>query len=129
MTKLNKTSGDFGHGEDDDLKRKVALLILFLFISLLIIPSCIELKDGEFDAETVSEIPLGFVRLPERSDLDNGLRYIPWETQIAFLDSDGNCVYQTGFNNSEFIVKYQDEYYVNEEKLLELINVVGLQYE
>ena len=124
-----KTSGKFGHREDNTLKMNVALLILFLFIALLFIPSCVELKDGEFDAETVREIPLGFVRLPERSDLDNGLRYIPWETQIAFLDSDGNCIYQTEFNNSKFIVKYQDEYYVNEEKLLELINIAGLQYE
>ena len=75
----------------------------------------------------VREIPSGFIHLPKGGgNWDNGLHYVSWESQISFLDDDENCIYQTGLDNSDFIVKHKNEYYVNEEKILELIDIVNL---
>lgn len=106
------------------MNKKYFALMLFLVFVLFLIPSC---KSN--DSKTVKEIPSGFVLLPKDGSWDNGLHYVPWESQIAFLDDDENCIYQTGFDNSDFIVKYKNEYYANEEKLLELIDIVNSQHE
>ena len=98
------------------------LVVLFALTSLI---SC-----GGNDAKVVRNIPTGFVHLPKGGgDWDNGLHYVSWETQISFLDKDGACIYQTGFNNSDFIVKYKNEYYVDEEKLSEMIDIASSTFE
>jgi len=80
---------------------------------------------GKFvDAKAVKEIPNGFVFL-EEDNLDNGLHYVAWESQISFLNADGICIYQTGYDNSDFIVKYKKEYYINEKKFLELMDIAN----
>ena len=77
----------------------------------------------------VAKIPSGFVLLPKGGgDWDNGLHYVAWESQISFFDIDENCIYQTGFKNKDFIVKCDNEYYVDEEKLLELINIANATF-
>jgi hypothetical protein len=82
------------------------------------------------DSKAVSELPSGFIPLPlGNEESANGLHYVPWESQISFMDADECCIYQTGFTNSDFIVKFRNEYYVNEEKYLELIEIAGLAAE
>ena len=109
------------------MNKKFFVLIFFLVFTLLLMLFVLSLRDN--DAKLVKEIPSGFVQLPKGGSWDNGLHYVPWESQIAFLDDDENCIYQTGFNNSDFIVKHKNEYYVNEEKLSELIDIVNSQPE
>jgi len=71
-----------------------------------------------------TEVPSGFISLSETINKTNGsLRYVAWESQISFLDADDNTIYQTGFENKDFIVKYKDKYYINEAKYLEMVGV------
>lgn len=109
------------------MNKKFFVLILFLVSILLLMLSIPFFRDN--DAKLVKEIPPGFIQLPKGGSWDNSLHYVPWESQIAFLDDNENCIYQTGFDNSDFIVKYKNEYYVNEEKILELIDVANSQHE
>lgn len=98
---------------------KKACIIIFLAVLFVL---CMTSCTGN-DAKVVREIPQGFVQLPkDGGDWDNGLHYVSWESQISFLDGNETCIYQTGFDNSDFIVQYENEYYVNEAKLLELID-------
>ncbi|WP_155985720.1 hypothetical protein [Paenibacillus gorillae] len=83
------------------------------------------------NAKVVSKaVPSGFISLKEAIDDTNGsLRYMPWESQIAFLDADNITIYQTGFDNRGFIVKYKGEYYINEEKYSDLVKIANLTME
>lgn len=108
------------------MRKKV--LLLFAVIAIVIILALIWFVFyGRNDANMVLRVPAGFVHL--QSNLKNGLNVMPFETQIAFLDADGVGIYQTGFKNSDFIVKYNGEYYVNEEKLLELVDIAAISPE
>ena len=123
------------------MNKKWVLIISILLVIVLALALVYFFRDGGhnmgkvIDAKVVKEIPEGFIPLKEAakweglSDSERGLRYVAWESQISFLDADlcvgGVTIYQTSFNNSAFIVKYNNEYYVNEEKILELINIVN----
>lgn len=105
--------------------KKILFLPLLLIFALICLTSC-----GKDDAQVVKQVSPGFVYLSEEMViLENGLHYVSWETQISFLDSEEICIYQTGFDNSDFIVKYKDEYYVNEKKLLELVDIAAISPE
>ena len=117
-----------------DKKKVLAISISFILVIVLI--SIYFLLDkryqsgGRSDAKTVHKIPSGFTRLPQGGgDWENGLRYVSWESQISFLTADGNCIYQTSFDNRDFIVKYKNEYYVNEKKLSELVDIAASIFE
>ncbi|MBR5218529.1 MAG: hypothetical protein IKV89_02240 [Clostridia bacterium] len=100
------------------MNAKIKILISVLAIGLMLISAC-----SSDDVKEVTKVPEGFIRLPECGELEN-MSWMGWETQIVFLDEEENCIYQTGFNNSEFIVWYKDDYYVNEEKFKELLEKV-----
>lgn len=108
------------------MRKKVLLLFVIIAIVITLALTWFMFY-GRNDANMVLKIPSGFVHL--QSNLKNGLSVMPFETQIAFLDADGVGIYQTGFKNSDFIVKYKGEYYVNEEKLLELIDIAAISPE
>ncbi|MNW55927.1 hypothetical protein D3C74_336190 [compost metagenome] len=75
-------------------------------------------------------VPSGFISLNEAIDNMKGtLRYVPWESQISFLDADNFTIYQTGFANRDFIVEYKDEYYINGEKYSELVGIANATVE
>jgi len=87
-------------------------------------------SDEWIDAKVVKKIPSGFIHLWNSLDeLENDLHYVAWESQISFLDADEVCIYQTSFANSDFIVKFEDEYYVNEEIFSELIKIADISPE
>jgi hypothetical protein len=103
--------------------------LLFVCLSLLIVCFFTSRKDG--DVKVVSKIPEGFVSLTELNNrADSILDYVFWESQISFVDTPARiCIYQTYVGNRDFIVKYKGEYYVNEAKYLELIDVTVLAQE
>jgi len=79
-----------------------------LWIGIIVLMSiCLtacEKNDAKVDPKAILS---GFISLKEAIDkMDGALRYIPWESQIAFLDADNITIYQTGFDNRDFIVKY-----------------------
>ena len=80
----------------------------------------------EYYVKEVSVLPEGFIRLKKETELPNGLSYIFWETQLSFLDAEGKGFYSTAIINIDFIVEYENNYYVNEDKLDELIEVAAM---
>ena len=97
--------------------------LLFICLNLLIV--CFLISCKGVDAKVVSKIPDGFVSLIELDNrADNILEYIFWENLISFYDaSDRVGFYQTHIRNRDFIVKYKNEYYVNEATYLEFTNI------
>ena len=67
-----------------------------------------------FDALEVAKVPSGFVNMGD-GKWENGLHIFPFESQITFVDSEEVSFFSTGFNNSDFIVKHEGEYYINEK--------------
>ncbi len=88
--------------------KKIFLLTFFLIFTLLFVSSC----EGR-DSKTVKEIPLGFIHLPKGGNLNNGLHYVSWESQISFLDDDvrqkGTYIFCQLFgenhNKNQYIIK------------------------
>ena len=124
----------------EDRKIKKRVFIILVSCALAIVLTLLYLyRDGGHhmgrgsDAKVVREVPVGFIRLSSEAipsykgggDWDNGMRHVSWESVISFLDVDKECIYQTSYSNSGFIVKYNNEYYVNEAKILELIDIVN----
>ncbi|HOP10855.1 MAG TPA: hypothetical protein PK629_05130 [Oscillospiraceae bacterium] len=97
-------------------KNVLVLSVLFVFASSFLM-SC-----GN-KVNVVKDIPSGFVKLNIAEDnLDvGGLHYTIGESQISFLDADEICTYQTELKDTQFIVKHENEYYVNEKKYSELV--------
>lgn len=92
---------------------------------ILLISICLTACESN-DAKMVSKVPSGFISLNEAIDNMKGtLRYVPWESQISFLDADNMTIYQTGFANRDFIVKYKGEYYINEVKYSEMVEIAN----
>lgn len=106
-----------------NMGKKILLLLIGIAVTTILALMWF-MNYGRNDANMVFKIPSGFVHL--QTNLKNGLTYTGFETQIVFLDADGVGIYQTDFKNSEFIVKYKGEYYVDEEKLLELLDVAAI---
>jgi hypothetical protein len=99
-------------------------LIAFLLVSC---------KGGDVgDVKVVSKIPDGFISLSELDNhADSILRCLFWENNIVFVlkeDSSFN-LYQNSLGNSDIVVKYNEEYYVNEAIFLELNEVAVLALE
>ncbi|MGO4548542.1 hypothetical protein AB4Z29_27510 [Paenibacillus sp. 2TAB23] len=103
----------------------------YLWIGIIVlIIICLTACERDGAKEVSKEVPPGFISLNVAIDNTNGsLRYMPWESQIAFLDADNITIYQTGFENRDFIIKYKGGYYINEEKYLELVEISNLTME
>jgi len=122
----------------------IAILVLLLITSTACISndkSCGGLQDMEYANQTTYDepvsnehgveqfIPVGFISLNESMNLlDNGLRYVFWESQISFLDADNICIYQTSESNKSFIVRCGDAYYVDAQKISELAAIADATY-
>ena len=105
--------------------KKIFFLMFLVAVTLLFFTSC-----GKDDAKVVFKIPNGFVNLREATENTNGvMQYGFFETLFAILDADGNSIYNTVLNNSDFIVKYKGDYYVNEEKYSEMVEIAAISPE
>ena len=82
-------------------------------------------KDG--DVKVVSKVPDGFISFNELDNYaDNILRCFLWENNVVFsLEGEDNfpTLYQASIRDSDVIVRYQEEYYINEAKFLELTKI------
>ena len=112
--------------KEGDMKKKILPLLVAIATTFALALTWFMFY-GRNDANTVLRIPPGFVHLND--NLNNGMSVMGFETQVAFLDADGVGIYSTSFKNSDFIVKYKGEYYVNEGKLLELIEIAAISPE
>jgi len=103
--------------------------ILLICLSLLPVASLVSCCHA--DARVVFKVPDGFALLAELDKREDSiLDYVFWDSQISFVDTPAKiCIYQEFVGNRNFIVKYKGEYYVNEAKYLELIDVAVLAQE
>jgi len=110
---------------DGNMNKKNSFLLLIVVLSAMCLVAC-----GRDEVKVVRQVPKGFIYL-EKGDNNwkNGLHYVFWETQISFVDAGRICIYQTSVKNSEFIVQYKGDYYVNEEKLSELMDIAAISIE
>jgi hypothetical protein len=103
-----------------------------ILLLIILVPICLSACNNRNDSKEVREMPEGFIYLEkEGGNWENGLHYVPFETIISFVDADGINIYQTGYSNSDFIVKQKGEYtyYVNEEKFLEVYDMANTVFE
>jgi predicted hydrocarbon binding protein len=84
---------------------------------------------GKYFVKKVLFIPNGFVPL---EDIVKDDKVILWynffETQIYFTDIDGNNIFQTDLSDNSFIVENIGNYYVNQEKFMELVKTAEATY-
>ena len=112
------------------MKKKSSLLLICL-VSLFAfsLTSC----KGS-DAKVVSKIPDGFVSIIELNNrADRLLNVEPWESQITFMlrevpFSESN-LFQTHLSDNSLVVKYKKEYYINEAKYQDLVEIAVLALE
>jgi len=105
--------------------KKILIILITLFVSIVVIIathiiSIAYYKNyGQYnggDAKRVSKVPDRFISIENLYDDTNG--NLGWDTvffpQIVFFDSDGVHIYIEYLDNAAFIVRYKDEYYINE---------------
>ena len=117
------------------MDRKKVIFAVIVVTLIALVAGYVVLRErsivGRFvDAKVVRVVPQGFIHLPKLGgNWDNGMRYVSWESQLWFFDVNGTVIYQTVYSNSDFIVKHKNEYYVNEEKFLELVDIANSAFE
>ena len=119
-------------------KKILFISLLSLFIVVIIIAThIISIKYyknyGQYyeGGAHVYKIPDKFVSLNEVCEDTNGkLTYTLWPHNISFQDVDNMEIYVTLYTNSDVIVKYKNEYYINEfiyEDLVHDANIIAEQ--
>lgn len=109
--------------------------LFFICLNMLIIILIVTCKGGGMkmeEAKVVSKIPDGFVSMSELNDREDSiLRCLSWDGNIVFGTKKGSVftLYQDRLANSDVIVNYNNKYYVNEAKFLELNEIAGLALE
>jgi len=124
------------------MNKKYFLIRIYLTIMIFLLILCKgsnikgDFKMSKIDnANVVSKIPVGFISLIEFNNrTGNILRGVIWDNQISFELMDEAkygifCIYQTSINNSDYIVKYKEKYYINEAKSKKLSEVAILALE
>ncbi|MNO69418.1 hypothetical protein D3C76_602720 [compost metagenome] len=92
---------------------------------ILLISICLTACESN-DVKMVSKVPPGFISLNEAIDnMKGNLDYVGFESQMAFIDTDNMTIYQTGFANRDFIVKYKGKLYINEVKYSEMVEIAN----
>jgi len=122
-------------------KRIIFMVISMLVISVVIVATHIISIEyyrfyGQYreDAKRVYKVPEGFIslnKIDRYADYTDGkLKWMFDHGGIGFIDSDDMGLYGTPLNNSQFIVKYKDEYYIRNfmyEELLHAADIIAEQ--
>ena len=103
-------------------KNILQLIILVTLASLLFVSGCRTVNGAE--VTTVKNLPIGFIPLrKEIENLDNGLEYLFFETGIFFIDADRVDIYGRVVDDQDFLVWYDDAYYINEKDFLKIVEL------
>ena len=78
----------------------------------------------------VKGIPPGFISIKDAAEKSKGVMdYCFFEDYISLVDTDGDIVGGAMVNDKSFIVQYQGEYYVNEKKYMESMEIAKISPE
>jgi len=82
------------------------------------------------DAGKANQAPQGFILSSELSAQSGSkLSLSFFDNKIAFMAPGFICIYQTHIEDSDYIIEYEGEYYINEERYLELVEIAALAEE
>jgi len=96
------------------------MLITLLFAGSFLLVSC----------NDRNALPDGFIRLYDAAEKAEGvMSYSFFEDYFSLIDIDGHSVGGSLVTDSSLLVRYQDEYYVNEEKFLEAMEIAKVSPE
>ena len=114
--------------------QKIAILILLvlLFAAPLGLESCGKMSaiDNGGAEEVNKGKPTGFISLKEAAEKAKGvMEYSFLEEYLSFVDNDGYSVGGGLVTDRSFLITYQGEYYVNEEKFLQSLSVAAISPE
>ena len=119
--------------------KKYFNIILISFVPLISLTSCEKIRKEnnienfplEIDVTVVDVLPYGFINLNSYLGNTDVLEYTFWSINISFhvntdikreiFGSNSRTIFQTNVNNNDFIVLYNNDYYVNENILLPLL--------
>ena len=96
------------------------LLIILTSLSVYYLLSSQGVIKMKFTYEDIkqqdSNCPEGFMPFAAAlKRVERVLKFVPWETQLAFIDTSGLTISQKGIYDESFIIKHNDTSYVNEE--------------
>ena len=77
----------------------------------------------------VQEVPEGFILLPRVQQFENGLSFMPWNMHWSVFDINRSEIFSAEILNTDFIVMYEGELYINEEKFLEIYAIADSAFE
>jgi len=78
----------------------------------------------------VNELPAGFIALDLVLEGNSEiLRPLFWSTNIVFQDAKNITIFQANVRNNEFIVIYNNSYYVNEKMISEILETATVSWE
>ena len=98
-------------------KNKILLILLLAMLIIVALYLLFTYIGKQNEPYVVSEVPQGYVSLNDLLDsTGNKIGYIFWESQIAITNERSVCIYQTNVQDRDFIVKYQEQYYINVDK-------------
>ena len=96
------------------MRFRIICLFIVVFLFFIIIVAHL---NSYPKVKEVSTIPPNFIFIDDVISSDSrNLEYTFFESQIAFLDSQGICIYQTDVRNSEFIIQYEGKYYIRTQE-------------
>lgn len=102
--------------------KKIFYIAIIIF-SILMILIYYLIISNKYNVKKVVKLPAGFISLEEICERKETIsHYVFFETQILFFDSNDTCIFQANVKDSNFIVEYQNKYYINKESYLELVN-------
>lgn len=97
-------------------KNKILLILLLAMLIIVALYLLFTYIGKQNEPYVVSEVPQGYVSLNDLIEsTGNKIGYIFWESQIA-ITNERECIYQTNVKDKDFIVKYQEQYYINVDK-------------
>ena len=108
------------------------ILIILLAMIFLFMVSCHEMDgaDNESDKEMIEDLPLGFVNLDDAAASAEGIMtYSFFEEYFSLVDMDGYSVGGSLVTDSSLIIRLQGQYYVNEGKFLDALEVAKISPE
>ena len=115
--------------QDGAFNMKMLRFFIYMFVATISLTSCMAdngIPERYYLIE-VDDLPYGFIHLREALEGKDGIiQSMFWSTNIVFRASYKSTydttIFQTDVHDTDFIVRYQNKHYVNEKKILAIVD-------